>query len=150
MIELLLVAEHLLADGDVDRAEHLFRQVADADSRNAIAVVGLARIARARGDDEAAADFVRRALAIDPDEAAARRLLDELKAAAEPVAERAADPGAEPVAEPVAEPAAAPAPEPESAQEPALPQPPTTVAAPASAGRRSLVGWIRALLGLGG
>ncbi|MEO7229748.1 MAG: tetratricopeptide repeat protein [Candidatus Limnocylindrales bacterium] len=113
MIELLLVAEHLLADGDLDRAEHLFAQVADADPRNAIAVVGLARIARARGDDDAAADLVRRALAIDPDEAAARRLLAELETVAAPAAE------------------------------PALPQ------APATAGRRSLLGWIRALLGFG-
>ena len=149
MIELLLVAEHLLADGDLDRAEHLFSQVAAADPRNAIAVVGLARIARARGDDDAAMDLARRALAIDPDEAAARRLLAELEAVAEPVAARVPEPVAEPVAQSAPEPAAEPAAEPvaqsapESVAEPALSQAPTT------AGRRSLLGWIRAFLGFG-
>ena len=84
MIELLLGAERLLAEGDVDRAEHLFAQVAEADPRNAIAVVGLARVARARGDIPAALLIARRALAIDPEDVAARQLAEELAHVSEP------------------------------------------------------------------
>ena len=83
MIELLLVAEQLLDDGAFDRAELLFTQVAQADPRNAIAVAGLARVALARGDRDRAFDEARRALAIDPEEAAAQRLIGELIASAE-------------------------------------------------------------------
>lgn len=83
MIELLLVAEQLLDDGAFDRAELLFTQVAQADPRNAIAVAGLARVALARGDRDRAFDEARRALAIDPEEAAAQRLIVELIASAE-------------------------------------------------------------------
>ncbi len=78
MIELLLVAERFLAEGDLERAEHLFTQVAEADPRNAIAVVGLAGVARQQGDLAGALGYARRALAIDPDEAAAQRLVVEL------------------------------------------------------------------------
>ena len=78
MIELLLVAEQLFDDGAFDLAELLFTQVAQADPRNAIAVAGLARVALARGDHEKAFDEARRALAIDPEESAAQRLIDEL------------------------------------------------------------------------
>lgn len=85
MIELLLVAERFLADGALDRAEHVFVTVADGDPRNAIAVVGLARVARARGNPARALEEARRALDIDPDEAAAHRLVAELEAAARPV-----------------------------------------------------------------
>ena len=89
MIEVLLVAERLMAEGAFDRAERLFGQVADADPRNAIAVAGLARVALARGDRPRALECARRALAIDPDEAAAARLVGELEAgvlSASPVA----------------------------------------------------------------
>lgn len=75
MIERLLAAERALADGQLDQAERLFAQVADADERNAIAVVGLAEVARARGDEAVATELLARALAIDPEEAAAARLL---------------------------------------------------------------------------
>lgn len=78
MIERLLAADAALDRGEVDHAERLFAQVVDADARNAIAVVGLARVARARGAAEEARGLARRALDIDPQEAAARRLLDEL------------------------------------------------------------------------
>jgi len=89
MIELLLVAEQLFDDGAYDRAELLFTQVAQADPRNAIAVAGLARVALARGDHEKAFSEARRALAIDPEEAAAQRLIDELIAdAMEPQVDR--------------------------------------------------------------
>lgn len=75
MIELLLVADRLLAAGNLDRAERIYRQVADADPRNAIAVVGLARVAEARGSRESATELAARALAIDPEDQAAQRLV---------------------------------------------------------------------------
>jgi thioredoxin-like negative regulator of GroEL len=74
MIERLLAAERALEAGDLDRADRLFGQVADADSRNAIAVVGLAEVAHRRGRSAQAAELVERALSIDPDDAAAGRL----------------------------------------------------------------------------
>jgi putative thioredoxin len=92
MIERLLAAERALADGQLDQAERLFAQVADADERNAIAVAGLAEVALARGDAGLARELAARALAIDPDDAAAARLA----AAPAPVAEdvtAAATPG---------------------------------------------------------
>ena len=78
MIERLLAAESALVRGELDAAERQFSLVADADPRNAIAVVGLARIAVRRDDRGTARVLVKRALEIDPDEAAAARLLAEL------------------------------------------------------------------------
>ena len=83
MIERLLAAESALERDELDHAQRLFGQVAEADPRNAIAVVGLARVLSRRGDTDAARELVAHALEIDPDEAAARRLLGELDAAAE-------------------------------------------------------------------
>jgi tetratricopeptide (TPR) repeat protein len=74
VIELLLEAERALSFGRIDRAEELYRQVADADPRNSIAVVGLARVTLERGDELGAYLLARRALKVDPENTAARRL----------------------------------------------------------------------------
>jgi tetratricopeptide (TPR) repeat protein len=81
MIELLLHAERALGMGALDQAERLYWQAIDADSQNAIAIVGLAKVARTRGDDRTAIAFVRRALKVDAENAVARRLVAELEAA---------------------------------------------------------------------
>lgn len=78
MIERLLEAERALAVGLLDQAERLYGQAADADPRNAIAVVGLAKVALERGDEERALELGGRALAIDPENVAGRRLVDRL------------------------------------------------------------------------
>ena len=126
MIELLLQAERALALGMVDRAEQLYRQAADADPRNSIAVVGLARVALERADDAGALQEARRALAIDRENAAAGRLVARLeevlayRGEALPAAD--ADPpaadGREPEAADAAEPAPADAAEPEATDAP--------------------------------
>jgi tetratricopeptide (TPR) repeat protein len=81
VIELLVEAERALSFGLVDRAEAIYRQVAESDPHNSIAVVGLARVALERGDDPGAYRLARRALEIDPENEAAQRLamrLDEV------------------------------------------------------------------------
>lgn len=78
MIERLLAAESALERDELDAAERQFNLVAEADPRNAIAVVGLARLAARRGDPAGARALAQSALDIDPDEAAAARLLGEL------------------------------------------------------------------------
>src|SRR5215213_3308737 len=75
MIERLLAADAALERGELDAAEKLFGQVADADARNAIAAVGLGRVAAGRDDAVGARTWFLRALEIDPQEAAAQRLL---------------------------------------------------------------------------
>ena len=148
MIERLLAGDAALDRDDVEVADRLFAQVAEADPRNAIAVVGLARVAVRRGDLERARALAARALAIDPDEAAASRLLTELDRR----------PEAEPVRAPVAEPeppAAAPEqpaagqPEPEPASDPWPVPTQETVAVPpaeATAPRSGWRGWLDRLL----
>ena len=79
MIEILLQAERALSLGLLDRAETLYRQVAEADPRNSIAVVGLARVALERGDDDELLALGRRALVIDPQNSAAQRLVQRLE-----------------------------------------------------------------------
>jgi thioredoxin-like negative regulator of GroEL len=142
MIERLLTAEAALRNGELELAGRLFAQVAEADGRNAIAVVGLARIAEREGRMEDAQALVQRALAIDPDEAAALRLIRELA-----VAEVAA--ATIPTPFPVPNPAPDPAPDPVPNTAPArVALKATRQEAPR---RRSLVQRVRAWLGgLGG
>lgn len=82
MIERLLAGGAALEAGDLDAAERMYDQIVRSDPNNAIALVGLARVAHRRGRDDAARELAERALAIDPEEAAATRLLAELTAAA--------------------------------------------------------------------
>jgi len=79
VIELLLQAERALSVGLLDRAETLYRQVAAADPRNSIAVVGLARVAIERGNELEALELGRDALEIDPENSAAQRLVQRLE-----------------------------------------------------------------------
>jgi tetratricopeptide (TPR) repeat protein len=79
VIELLLQAEGALSVGLLDRAETLYRQVATADPRNAIAIVGLSRVALERGQEEESLELARRALDIDPENVAAQRMVQRLE-----------------------------------------------------------------------
>jgi tetratricopeptide (TPR) repeat protein len=74
VIELLLQADRTLTMGLVDQAERLYRQAAEADPLNAIAVVGLARVALERGDEREAWSLAVRALELDPEDGSAIRL----------------------------------------------------------------------------
>jgi tetratricopeptide (TPR) repeat protein len=74
VIEAMLQAERLLLHGMVDQAERIYQGAFERDARNAIAVVGLARVALERGDDRLAYERARQALEIDPQNAAALRL----------------------------------------------------------------------------
>jgi len=131
VIERLLAAEGALSRDELDHAQRLFGQVVEADPRNAIAVVGLARVLKRRGDTAAARELLAHALEIDPDEAAARRLLAELDAGTALVAEEAPALVAEEA------PALTPAPIPAESAPPAPP-----------AQSRGLVAWLRRLFGL--
>jgi hypothetical protein len=91
VIELLLEAERAMSFGRLDRAEEIYEQVATSDPKNSIAVVGMARVRLERGDDLGAYLLARRALGIDEENEAARRLavrLEEVLATrGEPVAD---------------------------------------------------------------
>jgi tetratricopeptide (TPR) repeat protein len=87
MIERLLAAEKALDQGMLDTAGRLFDQVAQADPRNAIALVGLAKVALREDRIDDARELAEQALAIDPDEAAAQRLLREVYAEVRPAHE---------------------------------------------------------------
>lgn len=127
MIELLLEAERAMAFERIDRAEQLYRQVAAADPRNVIAVVGLARVASERGDDLGAYLMARRAMTMDPENDAARRLAMRLQ---EVLATRG-----EPVAEPMP-----PQPVTPVLDIPAVDPAPSGIEAAEAPGRRSVFG----------
>jgi len=157
MIELLLQAERAMSVGLIDRAETLYTQVAEADPQNSIAVVGLARVALERGDEAGALALAQRALTIDPENAAAARMVERLDevlryragegaTVAAPEAAPAPAPEVAPAAEaaPASAPEAAPAPAPEVAPEAApAPAPAAEIIAPpvppATPKRRSLL-----------
>ena len=93
MIEALLQAERLLVHGMVEQAERIYAGALEQDPLNAIAVVGLARVALERGDDQLAYEHASRALQIDPENTAALRLEQRL---AEVLQARARDSGVQP------------------------------------------------------
>ena len=130
MIELILQAERALSVGQLEQAERLYRQAAEADPRNSIAVVGLARVALDRGDDRGAYTLARQALDIDPENAAAQRLADRLD---EVMRFRGEDPPVIEAAPPSVE--ASPSSEAASAKRPAPPTPPPKVPPPPTAKR---------------
>ena len=110
MIERLLEAERARTAGQLDLATALLSQVIEADPRNAIAVVGLARVALDRGDLAAAEMHAQRAREIDPEEAAAARILADLAERAKLAPEPEAEPEPNREAEPAPEPELPPAP----------------------------------------
>jgi tetratricopeptide (TPR) repeat protein len=143
MIERLLAAEAALTRNELDHAQRLFGQVAEADPRNAMAVVGLARVLARRGDTDAARELLAHALELDPDEAAAHRLIEELGTPGRRPVESV---GEAPVVLPAPAPDHAPSPTPAPGPAPGpVPKPSATPAAPV-AQRRSvldrLLGWL--------
>jgi thioredoxin-like negative regulator of GroEL len=146
VIELLLQAERAMTVGLIDQAERLYRQAIAADPRNSIAVVGLARVALERGDEAGALWHARRALAIDPDNPAAQRLVDRM---VEVITRRgnAVSPAAPSVTPPASPAAASPSPpSPSPAPSPPAAAPPPAAAASSPLRRRGL---LRRLIGRG-
>ena len=113
MIERLLAAEKALDQGMLDTAGRLFDQVAQADPRNAIALVGLAKVALREDRIGDARELAEQALALDPDEAAAQRLLREVYAEVRPAPEQRSTPESPPAPVPQPTPTQAAPPEPD-------------------------------------
>jgi tetratricopeptide (TPR) repeat protein len=63
----------------VDQAEGIYQRAIEQDPNNAIAAVGLARIALERGQERLAYERAREALQIDPQNVAAQRLEQRLE-----------------------------------------------------------------------
>ena len=155
MIERLLDAERAMSFGQIDQAEEIYEQVSTSDPKNSIAVVGLARVALERGDELGAYLLARRALGIDPENDAARRMavrLEEVLATrGRPVDDPLPAGALERVvseAAPASEPAPAPSPD-AVAPRADVPRPPETgahipkPASPPKQKRRSLLGRLR-------
>ena len=79
MIEQLLRAENALALGLLGQAQQIYEQTLAHDPANAIALVGLSRVALERGDERASLGFARRALSIDPENGQAGRMVARLE-----------------------------------------------------------------------
>jgi Flp pilus assembly protein TadD len=133
MIEIILEAERALTTGQLDQAERLYRQAAELDPRNSIAVVGLARVALDRGDERGAYTLARKALEIDPENAAGQRLAERLE---EVMRYRGEQPPAV-TASPVSQPPPA-----DTNPPPAATNPPPNRPTPPRRKRRSLLGRI--------
>jgi hypothetical protein len=143
MIELILEAERALTVGQLDQAERLYRQAAELDPRNSIAIVGLARVTLDRGDERGAYVLARQALQIDPENAAGQRLAERLEEVIRFRGEEPPPVEETPVNEqhPAVEPPPAPAEvEPPPAQAPA--KPPAPSAQPRRRKHRSILGRI--------
>jgi len=114
VIEQLLRAENALALGLLDQAEQIYAQTLAHDPANAIALVGLSRVALERGDERASLGFARRAMSIDPENTQASRMVARLEEVirergdAVPQETPAAPPPAQAVPPAVAPPPAAP------------------------------------------
>jgi hypothetical protein len=74
MNEGLLQAERLLTVGLLDQADAIFRRELGRDPRSADALIGLARVALAREQDEEAYRLAAEAHRVDPDHDMARRM----------------------------------------------------------------------------
>jgi len=124
MIERLLDAERAMSFGQIDHAEEIYQQVSTSDPKNSIAVVGLARVALERGDDLGAYLLARRALGIDPENDAARRMAVRLEEVLATRGQPVADPlPADDVAQVVSHAAEPEAPPPLERATPAPPEP---------------------------
>jgi tetratricopeptide (TPR) repeat protein len=79
VIEQLLRAENALSLGLLDQAEQIYAQTLAHDPVNAIALVGLSRVALERGDERGSLVLARRAREIDPENAQAGRMVARLE-----------------------------------------------------------------------
>ena len=119
--------------GQIDQAQEIYEQVSSSDPKNSIAVVGLARVALERGDELGAYLLARRALSIDPENDAARRMAVRLEEVLATRGQPVDDPLPAGAGEPVTSTAPAPAPAPElAAPAPELAAPAPEAAMPAA------------------
>jgi tetratricopeptide (TPR) repeat protein len=110
VIEQLLRAENALSLGLLDQAEQIYAQTLAHDPVNAIALVGLSRVALERGDERTSLVLARRARRIDPENAQAGRMVARLE---EVIRERGDDLPPDDAASSSPQPAAAVPPQPD-------------------------------------